>query len=111
MLSLTREINPALAPALEQNIRDWAAAAFRAVGGTGAPRVDFLCNEATGEIWLNEINPCPGSYGYFLWEAAAEPVLFTQLITLLIEEAVALNDNQKSSADPVPAEARLLRRP
>ena len=56
-----------------QNLRRWATAAFEALDGSGAPRIDFYCNEATGEVWLNEVNPCPGSFGYFLWEAANRP--------------------------------------
>ena len=76
MLSLTREINPDLPLAFADNIRSWALAAFDSVGGTGAPRIDFLCNETTAEIWLNEVNPCPGSFGFYLWEAAPQPGLY-----------------------------------
>ncbi len=110
MLSLTREIKPALPPAFEANLRRWASAAFEAVDGTGAPRVDFYCNEGTGEVWLNEVNPCPGSFGYFLWEAADPPLRFTALLSLLIEEALARHREGQLPDDPVPAEARLLRR-
>src|SRR5689334_24187486 len=44
-------------------------------------RIDFYCNAATGEVWLNEVNPCPGSFGYFLWEAADPPIRFTALLS------------------------------
>ena len=111
MLSLTREINPALPAELEANLRRWAVAAFEAVDGTGAPRIDFYCNAATGEVWLNEVNPCPGSFGYFLWEAADPPVRFTALLSLLIDEARARHRESQLPDDPVPPEARLLRRP
>ncbi len=111
MLSLTRDINPEIDPALEANIRNWAAAAFRSIGGTGAPRIDFLGDAATGELWLNEVNPCPGSFGYFLWEAADPPFLFTELLTHLIEEAVREIRNSRLPADPTPREARLFKRP
>jgi D-alanine-D-alanine ligase len=111
MLSLTREINPALPAGLEANLRRWAAAAFEAIDGTGAPRIDFYCNEATAEVWLNEVNPCPGSFGYFLWEAADPPIRFTALLSLLIDEAMARHRDSQLPDDPVPAEARLLRRP
>jgi D-alanine-D-alanine ligase len=110
MLSLTREINPALPAEFERSLRSWAVAAFEAVDGTGAPRVDFYCNEATGEVWLNELNPCPGSFGYFLWEAAEPPLRFTALLSMLIEEALARHRESQLPDDPVPAEARLLRR-
>jgi D-alanine-D-alanine ligase len=111
MLSLTRDINPPLPPGLEDSLRGWAMAAFEAVSGTGAPRVDFYCNEATGETWLNEINPIPGSFAYFLWEAATPPLGFTALLSGLIDEAVARHRDIQLPDDPVPAEARLLRRP
>jgi D-alanine-D-alanine ligase len=111
MLSLTREINPALPAELESNLRRWAVAAFEAVDGTGAPRIDFYCNATTGEVWLNEVNPCPGSFGYFLWEAADPPVRFTALLSLLIDEARARHRDSQLPDDPVPPEARLLRRP
>jgi len=103
MLSLTREINPALPAGLEEKLRRWAVATFETVGGTGAPRVDFYCNEATGETWLNEVNPCPGSFGYFLWEAAEPPIGFTQLLSMLIDEALTRHRECQLPDDPVPA--------
>jgi D-alanine-D-alanine ligase len=111
MLSLTRDINPELPAGLEAKLRRWAEAAFAAVDGTGAPRIDFYCDGATGEAWLNEVNPCPGSFGYFLWEAATPPLGFTALLSRLINEALARHRECQLPDDPVPPEARLLRRP
>ena len=111
MLSLTREINPELPSELESNIRDWAVRMFEAIDGTGAPRIDFIGNSETGEIWMNEVNPCPGSLGYFLWEASKqEPVFFTDLLTSMIAEAMKENTAQSLPLDPVPDGARLLKR-
>jgi D-alanine-D-alanine ligase len=111
MLSLTREINPQLPAGLAEKLRRWATAAFASVDGSGAPRVDFYCNEATGEVWLNEVNPIPGSFAYFLWEAAEQPLGFTALLSLLIDEALGRHRDSQLPDDPVPPEARLLRRP
>ena len=69
---------------------------------------DFLCNDETGEIWFNEINPIPGSYGYFLWERAELPLLFPELVGHLVEEAVM--SSIKHFDDPVPQGAYLLPR-
>lgn len=110
MLSLTRDINPDLPQAAEANIRAWGARLFDGIDGAGAPRIDFIGNAKTGEVWLNEVNPCPGSFGYFLWEAAKDPVLFTDLLSFLIDEAFAENIKLTLPRDPVPTEARLLRR-
>jgi D-alanine-D-alanine ligase len=116
MLSLTRDIDPVLPGQQAPDIKRWALAAFEAVGGTGAPRIDFLCNEATGEIWLNEVNPCPGSFAFYLWEAAPNsdnggPLGFTALLSALIDEARARHRAIQLPDDPVPADARLFKRP
>jgi D-alanine-D-alanine ligase len=111
MLSLTREINPPLPKETENNIRTWANRLFDALDGSGAPRIDFIGNAKTGQIWMNEVNPCPGSLGYFLWEAAPQPHLFTDYLTALIEEAFVENRKLALPRDPVPKDARLFKRP
>lgn len=111
MLSLTREINPVLDSRTESNIREWAARMYEGLDGTGAPRIDFIGDSKTGEVWLNEVNPWPGSIGYFLWEAANEPKLFSELMTALIEEAVAERRKRNFPKDSVPVDARLFKRP
>ena len=108
MLSLTRDINPDLPRELEDKIHDYAQRTFTALGKRGAPRIDFMSNQETGELWFNEINAIPGSYGFFLWEAAVEPLLFPELIQHLIDEATG--DTIKTFEDPVPQDARLLPR-
>lgn len=110
MLSLTRELNPKLPAEIEANIKSWAKKMFAAVDGTGAPRIDFIGNSKTGELWLNEVNPWPGSIGYFLWEAAPDSVLFVDLMSALIDEALRENRKRVMPADPVPVDARLFQR-
>ena len=111
MLSLTREINPDMPAGMEDKIRDWTQRLFEAIDGTGAPRIDFIGNSETDEIWMNEVNPCPGSFGYFLWEASkGEPVFFTDLLTSMIAEAISENTAHALPYDPVPVDARLLKR-
>lgn len=112
MLSLTRDINPDISEEMAHNIREWAAILFDALDGTGAPRIDFIGDSKSGEIWMNEVNPCPGSLGYFLWEASkANPLLFTDFLSLLVEEALKENASRVLPYDPVPVDARLLKRP
>ena len=111
MLSLTRELNPELPDKIERNIREWSEILFERVYGTGVPRIDFIGNEKTGELWMNEVNPCPGSFGFFLWEASQKNhILFSDLLDKLINEAVTLHSGGQLPDDPVPEEARLLKR-
>jgi len=108
MLSLTRDINPKIDEDLKTRLCDYAAKAFTTLGLRGAPRMDFMHDTKTGELWFNEINPIPGSYGFFLWEAASEKVLFSTLVEHLVNEA--LSDSIKRFDDPVPQGAYLLPR-
>ena len=111
MLSLTRDINPELPAEFEGKIRAWASEVYATVGGSGVPRLDFLCNEKTSEVWFNEANPTPGSFGYFLWEAAKQnALLFTELLDNLIEEALTLHRRAQLPLDPTPKEAQLFSR-
>lgn len=106
MLSLTRTLNPALPTDLSNKIHHNARTAFTALGACGAPRIDFLYNPNTNELWFNEINPIPGSYGFFLWQAATPPLLFPELLHALIIEAQ--HSSIKTFDNPVPIAARLL---
>ncbi len=111
MLSLTRELNPQLHQQMELDIRGWAARMYEGLDCTGAPRIDFICDGKAGRVWLNEVNPWPGSIGYFLWEAAAEPILFSELLDALIDEALEARKGRTLPKDPVPVDARLHKRP
>ncbi len=110
MLSLTRDLNPELKDDDDQKIRDYASTLFTSFDAAGAPRIDFISNGKTGEIWFNELNPIPGSYGYFLWEASKENLLLTDFLTELIEEGLTLYERKSLPEELVPEEARLLSR-
>lgn len=74
---------------LSEDVRFMAREAFAAIEGTGLARVDFLVSGTTA--YVNEINTLPGftSISMYpkLWDATGIP--YTQLITHLIELALA----------------------
>jgi D-alanine-D-alanine ligase len=94
----------------EKQLRAWAVDVFQRLDPAGAPRIDFIGNSKTGEIWFNELNPIPGSYGYFLWEAAKKPVLFTEQLNDLLTEAQRFHKRKQIPHDPVQKDAQLLKR-
>lgn len=110
MLSLTREINPKLDPVLYQKIETWAKDIFTWYDPAGAPRIDFMSDTKSGELWFNELNPIPGSYAYFLWESSRGHILFTQFLTDLLDEAERLHMRKQIARDPVPNDAQLFKR-
>ena len=111
MLSLTRDINPDLPADMEARIRTWAENVFRQMDGAGNPRIDFISDGKSGEVWFNELNPCPGSFAYFLWSAARqETALFSELLGDLLEEALELHARAQLPDDPTPKDAQLFPR-
>ena len=105
-----RMIEPdSLTTAQRQVITASARTAMLATQAKGAPRIDFIANGDTGEIWLNEVNSMPGDFAYFLWELADQPATFTELLTALVEEAVRVHRAEARAHDPASAGAVMFR--
>jgi D-alanine-D-alanine ligase len=68
MKSAERVIPAPLEPPTTQRLQTMAVNAFKALDGRGTARIDFLMDEASGEIWVNEINTMPGSLAFYLWQ-------------------------------------------
>ncbi len=109
MVSLNRELNPQnLTPEQDALIRDSAITAFATLELAGTVRIDFLSNEKTGEIWFNEVNAIPGSFAYFLWQAAPTPLSFTALTTHIVEEGLAFHRSQQGDTSATTGNARIF---
>lgn len=82
-MSSTKRKLPADIPSeISDKIKDYAVKTFKAIGCSGVARIDFLMNDETKEIWVNEINTIPGSLSFYLWEATG--VKFKDLIDEII---------------------------
>jgi D-alanine-D-alanine ligase len=81
-----------LTEAQSGRIRDFSAAAFKALGLRGMARVDFLASADLRECYVNEVNTIPGftdiSMYPKLWQATGLPLsgLIERLIELALEE-------------------------
>ena len=77
----------------ENLIKSIAEKAFRVIDGSGLARVDFLKNESTNEIYLNEINTMPGFTDISMYPKLVETsgIDCSSLLDVLIEKA--RNDN------------------
>ena len=71
-------------------VQELANAAFKMVDCSGMARADFLLDQESGDLWLNELNTIPGftdiSMYAKLWEASG--VSYPDLIDNLIELAL-----------------------
>ncbi|GAA0802263.1 D-alanine--D-alanine ligase family protein [Spirilliplanes yamanashiensis] len=80
-------IVPAVLPEdVERRVRELSVAAFRAVGGWGLARVDFLYDEAAGRLYVNELNTMPGFTAHSMYPKvwAVAGLGYVQLVDRLV---------------------------
>ncbi|MDE6555885.1 MAG: D-alanine--D-alanine ligase [Duncaniella sp.] len=76
---------PADLPAdMTERIQYLAGETFRVLGCHGVSRIDFIIDDDSKEIFVNEINTIPGSLSFYLWEATGLK------FNLLMDELVRL---------------------
>jgi D-alanine-D-alanine ligase len=80
-------------------LRRLAVECYRAVECEGMGRVDFLLEESTGKLYINEINTIPGftSISMYpkMWEASG--IGFSALVDRLIELALERHERKKKT--------------
>ena len=69
MASLKRKLPAEISDEMKKQIQTLACDTFRALGCRGVSRIDFLVDNDTNEVYVNEINTIPGALSYYLWEA------------------------------------------
>ena len=73
-----------------RSVQEMALEAYKAIDCSGMARVDFLLDNISGDLWVNELNTIPGftSISMYpkLWQASG--VEFSELIDILIELAL-----------------------
>ena len=71
---------------MTDRIQYLAGETFRVLGCHGVSRIDFIIDDDTKEIYVNEINTIPGSLSFYLWEATG--LKFDQLMDRLVKLAL-----------------------
>lgn len=91
MASANRKLPADLDEKTRKEIERIATEAFKALGSAGNARIDFLIDEKTNKVYINEINSIPGSLAFYLWDA--KNINFTQLLDDMIN--VGIKDYKK----------------
>jgi D-alanine-D-alanine ligase len=86
MASLDRLIPAPLSETDTAAARAMAVQVFRLFECSGVARIDFLLDDADGQLYFNEINTIPGSLSFYLWEPSGVP--FPQLLDRMIRLAL-----------------------
>lgn len=74
----------------QEEIRELAKKAFKAIDGNGLSRVDFFVEENTGKVYLNEINTMPGFTNISMYPKLMEDYgySYSSLLDKIIEIAL-----------------------
>ncbi|MDR1027021.1 MAG: hypothetical protein LBL46_01240 [Rickettsiales bacterium] len=101
LIESRRIFSPDLSASDEAQIRDDAARIFAELGATGTPRIDFISDGR--EIWLNEINPIPGAFAFYLWAKSEHKMNYPELVETILANTNfdATNIDLKQSASKV----------
>ena len=86
MASASRKIPADISKKLREEIERVAVEAFKLLGSSGNARIDFLIDQESNKVYINEINSIPGSLAYYLWEEKG--VNFTSLLEDMINIGV-----------------------
>ncbi|MFI5485776.1 D-alanine--D-alanine ligase family protein [Micromonospora echinaurantiaca] len=99
---------PAVLPGeVTDRIRELSLRAFAAIGGWGLARVDFLYDEAAGELYVNELNTMPGFTAHSMYPKvwAAVGVGYREVVDRLVELAFARHAERAATASAATASA------
>ena len=104
MASANRKLPADLDPKMQKEIEDIAMKAFKALGSSGNSRIDFLVDEKTKKVYINEINSIPGSLAFYLWDA--KDINFTQVLDDMIQ--IGIKDYKKRISKTHSFESNIL---
>lgn len=91
MASAARKIPADISKQLKEEVQDIALKAFRELNSSGVVRIDFLIDKKKKKVYINEINSCPGSLAFYLWEPIGKD--YSELLDDMIN--IAIKDYKK----------------
>ena len=104
MASTNRKLPADLDKKTREEIETVAVKAFKALGSAGNSRIDFLIDEKTNKVYINEINSIPGSLAFYLWEAKGQD--FTKVLDEMIN--IGIKDFKKRMSKTHSFETNIL---
>lgn len=86
MASLTRKVPAEISEEMKNEITEISKKVFKILDCEGVSRIDYIIDNDTNKVYVNEINTIPGSLAFYLWEAKG--VKFDVLCDKLIKLAI-----------------------
>ena len=104
MLSASRKIPADLTDKQTKEVQEIAVSAFKALNLSGNVRIDFLVNKKNKKVYINEVNSCPGSLAFYLWEPLN--IQYTELLDKMIN--IAIKDYKKKMSKTYSFDTNIL---
>lgn len=86
MASTARIVPAPISEEQTKLVQQLALKTFKVLGASGVCRIDFMMDNETKKVYVNEINTIPGSLAFYLWKE--EGMSFTELMDNLVELAL-----------------------
>lgn len=93
MASTSRKVPADLKKGQKEAIEKYALQTFKALNANGVVRIDFMIDEETQKVYVNEINTIPGSLAFYLWKEVG--VDFSKECDALIDNALKMYREKK----------------
>ena len=94
MRTARRELPADLTAGRRDEIRRLAVRTFQVLNCNGVSRIDFMIDKDTDQVYVNEINPIPGSLAFYLWEALGKP--YAELLDDMVKLALKREREEKN---------------
>ena len=79
---------------VKQTIQELSVKTFKVLGCSGVIRIDFMIDQDSNLIYVNEVNTIPGSLSFHLWKATN--LKYTELLDKLIDLSLKRNREEKN---------------
>ncbi len=86
MASTARIVPAPISDEQTKLVQKLALQTFKVLGAAGVCRIDFMMDQETKKVYVNEINTIPGSLAFYLWKE--EGMSFTELMDNLVNLAL-----------------------
>lgn len=80
-----RIVGVRLGKKIQKQIEDYSVFVYEKFGLDGVIRIDYLMDDVSKQIYINEVNTIPGSLAFYLWKGKG--ISLTRHIDLQIEQA------------------------
>ena len=96
MQSLSRQVPAPISDEMTERIQKMTAEIFRIMDLKGVVRIDYMIDEKSGKVYVNEVNTIPGSLAFYLFEPMGIP--FSKLLDKMVDAAYEAYKQKQASS-------------